>query len=279
MSNHFTVTYATFMTCCFCLCCGHGQVLENSVNSSLHSHGTFPTEQNVSRAITNGMHRARILEMFGEPFREDRMQDGSTTALYKIAESNSPEAYEHRFSGFEIVYQNDVVTSWQPIYSSKYLPGSVIRQQSSSNSLPSQSRSSTTDSVVEVSFYVVHESASNGGVYIDTPDLPHLGYISDTPNLVVRHLQSVEIAVNRTSVNNQQVEHPAIILELDKEDARAMQKLSTEHIGAKILIMVDHTPIAAPFVRAPIDSGKVEIAGLDRKKVNILKKELGKLAK
>jgi len=98
-------------------------------------------------------------------------------------------------------------------------------------------------------FYVVSDKLVAGGRYVDTPECPKVGYISDTPNLVISRLKSV-------STNSLM---PAVEIQMFEPDAQRFAEITRRHLGQRILFSLGARPLMAPSVQMPIENGKVEI--------------------
>ena len=111
---------------------------------------------------------------------------------------------------------------------------------------------------VMIDFYPVSDTRIKGGRYISTPELPRLGYIAAVPALQVERLRSVnrirarrQTAIEAADGKRRVAETPvpAIQMTLLPNDARAFEKLMRQHVGQRIYIEAEGTPIYAPLVR------------------------------
>ena len=99
---------------------------------------------------------------------------------------------------------------------------------------------------VRLSFYIVSQARIEGGRFIDTTELPKLGYIAATPELTITRLESVtadisqrrEVMIDgngkRTILPDQN--QPAIIIKLPKAEASQFTSLTKRVVGKQLLI-------------------------------------------
>lgn len=96
-----------------------------------------------------------------------------------------------------------------------------------------------------LAFYIVSPQAMEGGRFIDTPDFPRLGYISATPQLEIRKLESVipgEATAKGTTFH----------IRMTPDDAKRFALLTERAIGKQMLMMLGSVPLMAARVRDPI---------------------------
>ena len=114
-------------------------------------------------------------------------------------------------------------------------------------------------------FYIVSEEETDGGRFIDTPELPKVGYISVRPDLVVTNIKDVfpqksagsAIMGDTNGMHTVVPSHPpsALSVTLRAEDGVRFASLTEKAIGKRLLVMLDEKPLTAPKVMAPIESG------------------------
>ena len=116
-------------------------------------------------------------------------------------------------------------------------------------------------------FYVVSDEPVPGGRYIDTAECPKVGYIGNTPNLVVRHLQAVSTNTYQVfSQYNGKVSvqtNAAIVIQMAAADETRFAGLTRENVGRCILISLGDRPLMAPRVQTPIKTGDFQISLAD----------------
>lgn len=114
-------------------------------------------------------------------------------------------------------------------------------------------------------FYIVSQDKTDGARFIDTPELPKVGYISVRPDLVVTNVKDVfrqksadyAIMGDTNGMHTVVPSHPAPALSvtLQPEDGKLFASLTEKAIGKRLLVMLDEKPLTAPKVMAPIESG------------------------
>ena len=135
-----------------------------------------------------------------------------------------------------------------------------------------------------LSFYVISKDKINDGRFIDSPEFPKLGYISDKPRLVIVRLKSVlpgtreDVLVDKEG-DRTPVPKTALIIQMLPEDAKLFSELSKQVIGKRLLIMVGETPLMAPVVNSPIQTERFEISFGQKTNYDAVHEALKKLVK
>ncbi|MGC9944196.1 MAG: hypothetical protein ABSE48_20405, partial [Verrucomicrobiota bacterium] len=129
--------------------------------------------------------------------------------------------------------------------------------------------SATDTKSATLAFYVVSEERIDGGRFIDTADLPNLGYIAAKPDLVIAQL----VAVTESSVQESTgvlgkdgkvtetplPDAPTLVVQILPADAQEFGLLTERSIGRRVLMMLGNTPLIAPRVNTPIAAQDFEI--------------------
>lgn len=128
--------------------------------------------------------------------------------------------------------------------------------------------SATESQSVALAFYVVSEEKIDGGRYIDTLDLPKVGYIAVKPDLVITRLVAVSESVAHSSMvevgkdgkrTETPFDQPALTIQIFPADTQKIESLTGQNIGKRVLMMVGDTPLIAPAVQAPISTQSFQI--------------------
>jgi preprotein translocase subunit SecD len=104
-----------------------------------------------------------------------------------------------------------------------------------------------------LTFYIVNETKIEGSRFIDSLDLPKVGYVGAMPDLTVTRLESVTHTTSALSHT------PALVVRMRPEDARKFTALTQRAIGKRVLMMLGERPLIAPFVREPIATKSIWI--------------------
>ncbi|HEU5069416.1 MAG TPA: hypothetical protein VFV96_03275 [Verrucomicrobiae bacterium] len=116
-----------------------------------------------------------------------------------------------------------------------------------------------------LAFYVVSDQPIDGGRFIDTQDLPKLGYVAAKPDLDITMLKEVYPQSNGLAVA------------FGTEDAKAFASLTEKSIGKRLLVVVGDKPASAPKIMAPIEGGCLLIQFLDQADLKRAENDLKKL--
>ena len=214
------------------------------------------------------MERETVIREFGNP------HDTSTNGIlvddsYISPLSSKTVVLENKFLGFDVTYTNYRVMWWGPIYSGGLISGNPSHIIDSATGF-----TSTTN---EIELYIVRNIWPNG-VYIDTPDFPRLGYIRKNADAVFTNLKSAELRVEDASSSGGGNRYD-IEISLREEDAKGLETVTSQNMRKQILVMINHTPIAAPIVTQPLNGGKMLITLRDKKKAEEAMSILKKLVK
>ena len=111
-------------------------------------------------------------------------------------------------------------------------------------------------------FYVVSEEPITGGRYVDTPECPRVGYITNAPSLVITRLQSVSTNASHVVHGDSAPEQikTDVLIQMFQPDAKRFADLTRQNIGRRLLISLGDRPLMAPVVQAPIESGNIQIS-------------------
>jgi preprotein translocase subunit SecD len=111
-------------------------------------------------------------------------------------------------------------------------------------------------------FYVVSDEPIAGGRYVNTPECPNVGYVTNTPNLVITRLQSVSTNASHV-VHHDKIPDEIktdVVIQMFEADAKRFADLTRQNIGRRILMSLGDRPLMAPVVQAPIESGGIQIS-------------------
>lgn len=118
-----------------------------------------------------------------------------------------------------------------------------------------------------LAFFLVSDTAIPGGRYIDTPEFPKLGYVSNAPSFVLTRLREVstnDVAsisiVDRKAVSTNT--SFAVSIAMFRAERRGFATFTRQNVDRKVLLMMRDKPLIAPMVRAPIETGSLQLPSL-----------------
>jgi hypothetical protein len=106
--------------------------------------------------------------------------------------------------------------------------------------------------------FLVSKSPGPGLHEVDYPAFPKVGYIAEKPDLTISELGGVSFGsrpgLPKPDGGNGPRREDRRALEIDfvSKDAQALNKLTSEHIGSRILLMLDNDPLVAPEINTPM---------------------------
>jgi hypothetical protein len=247
--------------CIACTSCGNRSENTNNATASFKVIRNHPTEEEVLKIAREGSPKSAILKAFGNPFKEDAIDNSNSCAIYSYPPDMQKGTWENRFSGFTVFYQNDVVTRCLPSYDSLYAPQIASRKTTTNQS--TEGNNTNAAKYNSISFYIVSGSGLEHGLYLDTPELPKVGYVPAMPTFSVSHLKSVKEISLTVNQNPTKDKRSSLELDFEDEDAKAFKALTENNLGAKVLIEVGHVPVSVVRIVEPVNSGTLMVANLD----------------
>jgi preprotein translocase subunit SecD len=153
--------------------------------------------------------------------------------------------------------------------------------------LASRGYSATDTKSATLAFYVVSEEKVDGGRFIDTLDLPKLGYIAAKPDLVITQLVAVSETVTHSSMgkigrdgkvtSTPLPDQPALVVQILPADAQKFESLTEHGIGKRVLMMLGDTPLIAPTINSPISTQSFQISFGEHSNRKVIEDALKKL--
>jgi hypothetical protein len=106
--------------------------------------------------------------------------------------------------------------------------------------------------------YIAAKGPGAGLHAADFPMFPKLGYISDKPDLIISQLENVAFGLRPGDPKPDggkpsPTEDPrSLQLHLSAKDAAALNKLTSAHLGSRLLLMLNDQPLVAPEIKTPM---------------------------
>lgn len=209
------------------------------------------TEADLDELLRTNMSRQEVFRLLGRPLtgRGDVTTDGTLIYHFLLLEELPRNAPNLFVSGVTVRFQNDKVINWSPVYH-----GTIANKGYSPST---RVQPATNGMAPHISFWIVSEEAVPAGRYIDTPELPKLGYIGSRPDLTITELKSATWAKELAPVTPSPSGELAI--ELTDRDSGALKRLTETNVLRRLLLMVDDKPITAPVILMPIGGGVLAI--------------------
>ena len=104
--------------------------------------------------------------------------------------------------------------------------------------------------------YIAAKDAGPGLREANIAAFPKLGYVAEKPDLIISKLKGVNYGPSKALPGGPKAEKPpedrtTIVLQLTKNDADALNKLTSTHIGDRLLVLMNDDPLFAPEIRTP----------------------------
>jgi preprotein translocase subunit SecD len=119
----------------------------------------------------------------------------------------------------------------------------------------------------------VHIAAKEPAAGLHAADFsrfPNLGYISDKPDFTISQLEGVAFGVRPGrqkpdgGYSSPTEDRRSLELRLTAKDAEALKKLTSAHVGSRLLLMFNNQPLMAPDIKTPMTGQSMYITYLPR---------------
>ena len=106
--------------------------------------------------------------------------------------------------------------------------------------------------------YIVSKEPGKGLHEADFPAFPKLGYIAEKPDLTISQLEGVKFGMKSGMPKpdggpSMPIEDwGSLELRLTAKDAEMLAKLTSAHIGARLLLLLNNLPLVAPEIKTPM---------------------------
>jgi hypothetical protein len=200
----------------------------------------------LNAVLQPGVSREVVLKEFGRPLDEIESESGASCLTY-ISFTPARDLKPDQLTGFQVILNNDLVVRWMPVLTASGKDGAATTSGSGPDAqLPNET---STVHGARLQFFLVTEDQADGRRRFHTETFPHLGFISETPELEISKLKTVKRHNRKTSDGASQ-----IVVELRETDARVLQKLSEANLGKRLLIVVGDSPVLAPFIHSALNT-------------------------
>ena len=116
----------------------------------------------------------------------------------------------------------------------------------------------------QLKVYIASKDAQPGLREANIAAFPKLGYVAEKPDLTISKLKRVTYGPGQRVPGEPQGKKPpddrrTLVLELSKDDADALNKLTSAHISDRLLVLLNNDPLFAPEIRTPSTGQSVYI--------------------
>ena len=222
----------------------------------------------LNKILTSGMTTNEIALRLGSPDWEQEEANGDLEWHYQLP----PFPADDQMRGTYVVgvimnLTNGCLRNWGCMYLDRVTNGTLIGKQSLSVSINEKHPAVMT-------FFLIHDRPVAGGKFIDSKQLPKLGYISSNPEFVIRQLKNVSLEGRKSAGPAGAATNWVFKCSLNEKDAAQFEKFTAVNISKRILIVVNDEPIVAPTILASIKNGSFDITCPDDSTIALLKKQL-----
>ncbi len=221
----------------------------------------------LQRVLTPQMSTNEIIAHLGKPDREEIATEG---VVWRYGVSPFPAGGEMDGAyviGVVIGVTNGRLAEWGCAYRGAPVSSShVLREET-------LSLSGKGNDPTSLKFYIVSSEPVDGGRFIDTKQLPKVGYVAATPSLLVSKLRKVTLA-ERSAVGAVNSNVWSFIIFLLPEDAAGLGSLTATNVGEQMLISIGDEPVVAARIASPLDTGNFEIECGNRLLMETIKNRL-----
>jgi len=229
------------------------QVTERSRVPTTNKLTSTKSTAELRKLLPLGMNTNQLAALFGKPEWIDAAGDNETVWSYFIPEFPADDDMRGTYvQGLTAHFTNGHLAHVGFMYrggSTKTVHREEITSPSKSNGLPA------------LKFFVVSDSRSPGARFVDTPQLPRLGYIGAIPNLSAQKLNELAIEEQvHTDSEGRMRTNWAFVISLIQEDGARLAALTSTNINNRLLITVGDRPTVAPKILEPVQNGRFQIS-------------------
>jgi len=126
---------------------------------------------------------------------------------------------------------------------------------------------------LKIEFFVVNDEPIDGGRYIDTTNLPKLGYVAAAADLTIERFKEITLIEQlETDLKNNQRTNWNFDVTLYEESVSLLKAVTETNVGRRFLIVVEREPILAPLLTSTLERTQIAISVEDRKTMENLKR-------
>jgi hypothetical protein len=108
----------------------------------------------------------------------------------------------------------------------------------------------------QLKVYIAEKEPRPGLREANIAAFPKLGYVAEKPDLTMTKLKGVSygppaVAQSGPAANKPTEDRKTLVLQLTTKDADALNKLTSTHIGDRLLVLLNDDPLFAPEIRTP----------------------------
>jgi hypothetical protein len=216
------------------------------------SQSTAPSEEELRRIVKEGTSQEELEKRIGPPEILTSFGDGKSMAIYTLRDPDA-KAFRKKLTGFQVRYKGGRVEKWSPIYSDRtiFQPATGLQQDPINNALTKTNQG-------PIFLRVVRETNFSGGIFIDTRELPKVGYVPENPDLSLENLKSV-VPGNEIFGPDKKSQNPNLVITLERADAQLLHTFLETNFGNRVLISIGHKHLAAPLVLSSFENGLLSI--------------------
>jgi len=177
----------------------------------------------------------------------------------------------YNISGISVDITNGCLMKWGFNYSGVIGKPIPIGENSPTNAI-------TTQRPPVLEMFIVSSNVTTNSTYIDTKEIPKLGYITSTPIVAISELKGLRL--NEATIpdsGNQSHKNWIFNIELTPTDAASFLSMTTDNPGKTILISIDDRPLFPVYIDQPIPNGFLRIDITNAGMMEIAKEGLGKM--
>ena len=242
---------------------GLGQDGNNVTNSTLPTSGTrmtIKTTHDLRLVLVAGTTTNELIERLGAPTAAWLLVKGTDHWSYGLTPFPAGEEFREMYVvGVEMDITNGRLANWGCTYSPNPWPGNGDGPEIS---IPNEGGMvSNSQESLSLKFFVLSPSQIEGGRFIDTDQMPKLGYISKNPGLEIRKLVGATWQERRPAPlsENPNQKTWAVKLFFTKTDGTRFAAFTETNIGKQILMTLGDRPLFSASIAEPISGGNVEV--------------------
>lgn len=196
------------------------------------------------------MTRQAVVDRFGEPFTEDRVEETELMTYFSRAALDGSKTQHVEVGGFTLKLANGIVTDWVPI-------DWDVQSADLSDSRAEFSLKRPSDRILEC--YVMSEQRMAGAIPVQDEEIRSPGFVGQNPDFIFHGIVSATLRFSALHGNESSTDDGSVIIEISPDDALRLGKWTKTNVGTRVLIKLDGVTLGAPLLVAPIDTEFMEV--------------------
>jgi hypothetical protein len=238
---HFMVWVHALLVCLGCTPNNSPQSPEQTTNIQELS---ISSEEDINRLLSTGMSTNEIVSLLGAP-DVVRGSDELQQWIYKMAPFRSSKYHTVFITAISIVVTNGNLNRFDLSFVEVPPPSTTLNTEVIVNN-------ASGSNACVLGFYRVHSEPIEGGRHFDTDQFPKLGYVRQTPDLIIEKVS--EVTLEEILLSDENIRNWTFAVRLADDERRKLETFTRAHLDQTVLLMINGKPAMSTTILMPISS-------------------------